>query len=65
MYVEKHIHYTMKYVGFFKSFASNINWKELCKVNLGQKKNKKQKTTNHLRDAIVSFSRGYDNQGKG
>lgn len=49
---------------FFKSFASNINWKELCKVNLGQKK-KQKKTTNHLRDAIVSFSRGYDNQGKG
>lgn len=64
MYVEKHIHYTMKYVGFFKLFASNINWKELCKVNLGQKI-KQKKTTNHLRDVIVSFSRGYDNQGKG
>lgn len=28
-------------------------------------KNKTKKTTNHLRDIIVSFSRGYDNQGKG
>lgn len=50
--------------GFFKLFASNMNWKELCKENLGQKKTKKTTTTNHLRDVIVSFSRGYDNQGK-